>query len=146
MSNLTGNVHEAGGDLLVVIPAPAGWTICWYVPEEDGSTESLPEAMTEAITPQEDEDEDEADEDEEESDAQDRLEMKLVRSWCAARSVKTSVSEDSGEPDHFVWPTREEAQVAADTMMDWIRRKRSAPWADAALASGWTPPAGWTKS
>lgn len=149
MSESVGNVHSAGGDLLVVIPVPSGWSICWYMPEEDGHGESLPEALSGAIEPEEEYDEDEEDDEDEDDEGQeerDAAEVKLVRDWCFAHQIKRAISAEDEEADHFVWPTREAAQTDADTMMGLIRAKRSAPWADAAIAAGWTPPAGWSKS
>jgi len=142
------NVHEAKGDILIVMPAPAGWTLRWYIPDcdqpheyDDERSGDVTSFLGGALGPDADADDEDDDDTDEESEA-DARDMKCVHQYCASAAVCVK-KDDDGDPLYYYWFAREDAQAAADTIMAAVLRARSAPWADAAKAMGWVPPPDW---
>lgn len=153
----TTNVHAAGGDLLLVMPVPSGWGLRWYIAENDvpsdydastrnGDLDAILGCLMgpafddeEYAVDGEDEDEDDDDRTPEQK-ATDTRELAILRRICCDATVQ---QDEDGDPIYYYWTSRQAAEEAAEAIMAEVRHDRAAPWADAAIAAGWTPPPQW---
>lgn len=144
------NVHAAGGDLLLVMPVPSGWGLRWYIAENDvpsdytaasrnGELDTILSILMGPVF----EGEAKAAEDDNrtpEQKATDDREMAILRRICCDATVQ---QDEDGDPVYYYWTSRQAAEEAAEAIMAEVRHDRAAPWAEAAIAAGWTPPPQW---